>query len=135
LPSRANLAYTLAKLISDAKDDKMKQKLTALVLCWFFGWMGGHKFYLGQAGVGIIYFLFCWTLIPPLIAFFEFWFLLFMSDAEFDRRFNGRETSQRTVSSATEATEALARLKRLYDEGIITPEEYEQKRQNLLRQI
>jgi len=117
----------------------MKQKIVALLLCWFFGWLGAHKFYLGQTGFGILYVLFSWTLIPGLVAFVEFWILLFMSEVEFNRQFNRQlypsGSLGKTVASASEATQALMDLKNLYDAGIITPEEYEEKRRNLLRQL
>jgi TM2 domain-containing membrane protein YozV len=113
----------------------MKQKAIAVLLCFFLGGIGAHKFYLGQIGAGIVYLLFFWTFIPGLIAFFEFFILLFMSDAEFDRQFNAAYAPTRTTTSATDTTRALAELKALYESGVITPEEYEQKRQNLLRQI
>jgi hypothetical protein len=32
-------------------------------------------------------------------------------------------------------TEALQELKKLYEQGIITPEEYEEKRQKLLKEL
>jgi TM2 domain-containing membrane protein YozV len=34
----------------------MKSKSTAYLLWFFFGLWGGHKFYLGKVGMGIIYF-------------------------------------------------------------------------------
>ena len=46
---------------------------TALALIAFFlGGVGGHKFYVGKYGQGILYLLFCWTGIPGLVAFVEF---------------------------------------------------------------
>jgi TM2 domain-containing membrane protein YozV len=66
----------------------MKSKLTAIILTLFLGGIGIHKFYLGQAKQGIMYILFCWTMIPALIAFFEFFGLLFMSDNTFNIRYN-----------------------------------------------
>jgi TM2 domain-containing membrane protein YozV len=66
----------------------MKSKLTAIILAFFLGGIGIHKFYLGQAKQGIMYILFCWTMIPALIAFFEFFGLLFMSDNTFNIRYN-----------------------------------------------
>lgn len=33
-----------------------KSRTTALLLCIFLGLIGGHKFYLGRAGMGILYF-------------------------------------------------------------------------------
>lgn len=113
----------------------MKQKIVAVVLCWFFGWIGAHKFYLGQGGLGIFYVLFFWTGIPAVVAFIEFFILLFMAEPDFDRQFNAGQSSSRTTASATDATKALMELKGLYEAGVITAEEYEQKRQNLLRQL
>jgi len=49
----------------------MKDKTTAFVLAWFLGGFGAHRFYLGESGAGLLYFLFCWTLIPAFVAFFE----------------------------------------------------------------
>ncbi len=34
---------------------KPKNKWVALVLCIFLGFLGGHKFYEGKAGMGILY--------------------------------------------------------------------------------
>ena len=64
-----------------------KSKTAAALLAFFLGGIGIHKFYLGQSGAGIVYLLFCWTLIPSIVAFIEFIILLAMSDAEFDRKF------------------------------------------------
>lgn len=60
-----------------------KNKLVAALLALFLGGFGIHKFYLGRIGWGIVYLLFCWTLIPGLIAFIEFILLLLMSDEDF----------------------------------------------------
>ncbi len=111
----------------------MKNKSTAIIWCFFLGGLGAHKFYLGQAGLGVLYILFCWTFIPAFIAFIEFIMLLVMSDNEFDRKFNGG-TSQSTAS-VRDSTSALSDLKRLYDDGVVTAEEYEEKRKKLLKNI
>ncbi|MBD2187187.1 NINE protein [Pseudanabaena mucicola] len=112
----------------------MKKSRTAAILwCFFFGWLGAHKFYLGQAGLGILYLFFWWTFIPSLVAFIEFIMLLVMSDTEFDRKFNA--SAPQPAVSIRESTAALSDLKRLYDEGIITAEEYEEKRKKLLKNI
>ncbi|HEY9703824.1 MAG TPA: TM2 domain-containing protein [Allocoleopsis sp.] len=68
----------------------MKSKGAAIVLCFFLGGLGIHKFYLGETVPGILYLVFCWTFIPSLIAFIEFFLLIFMSDQEFDVKYNGR---------------------------------------------
>jgi TM2 domain-containing membrane protein YozV len=48
-----------------------KNSTTAVVLTLLLGGIGIHKFYLGQTGWGIVYLLFCWTLVPSILAFFE----------------------------------------------------------------
>jgi len=111
----------------------MKTKSTAILLCFFCGGIGIHKFYLGQNVAGILYLLFFWTFIPALIAFVDFFTLIFMSDAEFDAKFNQGKSS--IIASAKDATSALADLKTLYDSGVITAEEYEEKRQKLLKSL
>ena len=63
-----------------------KSRIAAALLAFFLGGFGVHKFYLGQVGRGILYLLFCWTVIPSIIAFIEFVLLLIMSDEEFNRR-------------------------------------------------
>ena len=67
---------------------KGKSKIVAALLAFLLGGLGIHKFYLGKAGQGILYLLFCWTYIPTVIAFIETIVFLVMSDAEFDRKYN-----------------------------------------------
>jgi TM2 domain-containing membrane protein YozV len=66
----------------------MKTRTNALLLAFFFGGMGVHKFYLNKPGQGLAYFLFCWTFIPSLIAIGDVLWLALMSDVDFHRRFN-----------------------------------------------
>ena len=68
----------------------VKSKIVAALLAFFLGGLGVHKFYLGQAGMGIVYILFCWTGIPAFIAFFEFIILLCTSDENFSRKYRCR---------------------------------------------
>lgn len=124
----------------------MRNRTAALLICLFGGAIGLHKFYVGRNVEGIIYLIFSWILIPSLIAFFEFLGLCFMSDREFDARFNyytGQDTIDRSSSypvvppsrSTKEATSTLYELKKLYEDGIITAEEYEVKRRKMLDDI
>lgn len=46
-------------------------KIAYGLLAIFFGGIGVHKFYAGKIGLGILYFLFCWTAIPALVALIE----------------------------------------------------------------
>lgn len=68
-----------------------KSKTTAALLAFFLGGFGAHKFYLGKTAQGVLYLLFCWTLIPSFVAFIEFIIYLTMSDADFARKYEGIE--------------------------------------------
>ena len=123
----------------------MKDRTVALLICFFGGFFGIHKFYLGKNTEGILYFVFSWTCIPAIFAFFDFLGLCFMSDREFATIYNyngGSNTLQQGSSypvnpskSTKEATSTLYELKKLYDDGIITAEEYEVKRRKMLDDI
>ncbi|MBI3897598.1 MAG: pilin [Gammaproteobacteria bacterium] len=47
-------------------------KVALLLITFFFGGWGLHKFYLRKPVQGVFYVLFCWTFIPGLIALVEF---------------------------------------------------------------
>jgi TM2 domain-containing membrane protein YozV len=122
----------------------MRNRTAAILICFFGGGIGIHKFYLGKNVEGILYLVFCWTLVPSLIAFFEFLGLCFMSDREFDAKFNyadpnlldrGSGYPVAHARSTKEATSTLYELKKLYEDGIITAEEYEVKRRKMLDDI
>ena len=46
-------------------------KLTYVLLAFFLGGLGAHKFYSGKTLMGVLYLVFCWTYIPALIALVE----------------------------------------------------------------
>jgi TM2 domain-containing membrane protein YozV len=48
-----------------------KTKLAASLLAIFLGWIGVHKFYLGDTGKGVLYLVFFWTGIPAIVGFIE----------------------------------------------------------------
>ena len=66
----------------------MRSKTTAVLLAFFFGGIGLHKFYLGRVAAGLLYMLFFWTLIPAIIAFVEFIIYLSMSERAFNEKYN-----------------------------------------------
>ncbi|PZU86553.1 MAG: hypothetical protein DI529_08450 [Chryseobacterium sp.] len=68
----------------------MKSKSTTVLLAFFLGGIGVHRFYLGQNILGLLYLLFCWTFIPALIALFDFFIFIFMSEASFNYKYNIR---------------------------------------------
>lgn len=44
------------KNVVNAPEVSSKSKVLALLLCIFFGVVGAHRFYVGKAGTGILYF-------------------------------------------------------------------------------
>jgi TM2 domain-containing membrane protein YozV len=110
----------------------LKDKTIATVLAFFLGGLGVHKFYLGETTGGILYLIFCWTLIPGILAFFDFIGLLITSDQAFNIKYNPHLIPSNTNESSHERIITLKELKQLYDSGIITAEEYEQKRRKYL---
>jgi ribosomal protein L40E len=58
-------------------------KTTAALLALFLGGLGAHKFYLGRTGMGFLYLVCCWTLIPAFISLVEGIQFLSMSESEF----------------------------------------------------
>lgn len=64
-----------------------RNKITAVILAFFLGGIGIHKFYLGRPGLGILYLLFCWTGIPVIVALVEGVIYLTMSDEEFKNKY------------------------------------------------
>ncbi|MDR2105134.1 MAG: NINE protein [Deferribacteraceae bacterium] len=65
-----------------------KDKVAAGLLGILLGGIGVHKFYLGKAGLGIIYLLFCWTAIPAIIGLIEGIIYLTQSQEDFDAKYN-----------------------------------------------
>lgn len=47
-------------------------KTALLLITFFLGGIGGHKFYLKRYWLGVLYLVFCWTWIPQFIALIEF---------------------------------------------------------------
>lgn len=64
-----------------------KSRTTAMILAFFLGGIGGHKFYLGQTGQGVLYLLFCWTFIPAILAIIDIISLATMKDHVFAVRY------------------------------------------------
>lgn len=48
-----------------------KSKTVFVLLALFLGSLGIHRFYLGNVGLGILYFVFFWTGIPMIVAVIE----------------------------------------------------------------
>jgi TM2 domain-containing membrane protein YozV len=52
-----------------------KDGTVGVLLGFFLGGLGAHRFYLRQYGLGVLYVLFCWAVIPHLIALVECFFM------------------------------------------------------------
>ncbi|MDD6153101.1 MAG: NINE protein [Elusimicrobia bacterium] len=73
---------------SPAVSREKRSRVAAVLLALLLGGVGAHKFYLGRPVAGVLYFLFCWTFIPAIIAFIEMLMYLCMSEREFDNKYN-----------------------------------------------
>ena len=66
---------------------KISRRVAAAIFAIIFGSFGVHRFYLGQIGWGILYVLFCWTLIPAVAGLIEGILYLTMSEEEFEAKY------------------------------------------------
>lgn len=66
----------------------MKDKNVAGILALFLGWVGIHRFYLGQVGLGILYAVFFWFPVFWLIALIDAIVLFSMDKEVFDVKYN-----------------------------------------------
>lgn len=69
-------------------DQPVSQRKIAIILAFFLGWLGAHRFYLGQIGWGIVYLILFYILPPIAIAFglIDAIRYIFMSPEEFKQR-------------------------------------------------
>lgn len=80
---RCGAPQAVPQAVSTAKHSRIAAILFAILL----GWMGVHKFYLGQIGWGVVYALFFWTCIPAIAGLIEGILYLTMTDEEFAAKY------------------------------------------------
>ena len=68
----------------------MKDKNVAGILALFFGWIGIHRFYLGQVGLGILYALLFWSGISMVLGLIDAIVFFSMDKDAFDIKYNPR---------------------------------------------
>jgi TM2 domain-containing membrane protein YozV len=111
----------------------MKSKSTAAILAFFLGGLGVHRFYLNQTGLGFLYLLFCWTLIPSIIAFVDFLIFLTMGEGSFNKKYNNATaTIVYSTNNHGSVSDELEKLHALKEKGIITEAEFKMKKSKML---
>ena len=81
--TEANHAVCLSCGVALDRAPGQKSKSMATLIGIFAGGVGGHKFYMGSWGWGIIYLIFCWTWIPAIVGIVEWIRYILMTDDEF----------------------------------------------------
>ena len=77
-----------------------RKKSKAVIFALLLGGFGAHKFYLKQWWIGILYLLFCITLIPWIFAILEGIIYLFTSQHKWDQRYNHASASEQLNKKA-----------------------------------
>lgn len=86
----------------------MKNKGVTILLTFFFGWLGIHRFYLGQKGKGILYILSWLILLNPLLVFIDFIVFIVMSESTFNAKYNkGVATNNATILNSSQNKEKV----------------------------
>jgi TM2 domain-containing membrane protein YozV len=65
-----------------------RKRMTAVILALLLGWMGGHKFYLGENIAGSLYLMWSWTSVPLILSLYEAMVLSQMSTVNFNMTYN-----------------------------------------------
>ena len=89
-PQQQQQYYAQQPFVDPRANLPVKSKIVAGVLALLLGYFGVHKFYLGQAGLGILYLLFCWTGIPEIVCIIDAIILFCMSDENFQNKYHCR---------------------------------------------
>ena len=120
-----------------------KNKLTAILLSIFTGALGIDRFYLGYTGLGVVKLLTAgglgiWALIDLIMICAGSLRPADGSPWEEETRSTQSQTaSAQPVAGNTEKSylEALEKLAKLHEQGILTDEEFQQKKADLLAKI
>lgn len=113
----------------------MKNRKKAGLLAIFLGWMGVHKFYLGEYGKGILYFIFYATLIPFILSIFEGINILTMDDSQFQEKYIENIKEDKAAQDKAAQEQAILyeskKLKKQLELGVIDEETYNSRINNL----
>lgn len=50
---------------------KQRNSTTAVLLAVLFGGVGAHHFYMGNIGLGVVYIIFSWSMVPLILGIIE----------------------------------------------------------------
>lgn len=76
-----------------------KSRILAIILAFWIGGFGAHKFYIGQKKKGLYFLVFFWTLIPYFIAWWNAIHYIIMGSDEFNQRVNGSYEKENSTLS------------------------------------
>ncbi len=120
----------------------MRDPVTAGVLALFLGVVGAHRFYLGQAGIGVISLVFAPTGLPALLGLFDGVRILSMTQEEFDSLYNAPDSATPGLSQhvtvqvpASSPGAELERLHRLHQDGALSESEFQAQKSRLLEGV
>lgn len=63
-------------LFQSRYDRAHKSRTTAFLLTFFLGGLGAHRAYLKEPWLCVLYIVFCWTLVPVVVAVVELFLIL-----------------------------------------------------------
>ena len=66
----------------------IKSRGLAIVLAIILGSIGGHRDYLGQIKLGVLYLLLSWTGISLIVSWIDAIMLILMNESEFQLKYN-----------------------------------------------
>lgn len=70
-----------------------KSRIAAALFGILLGGLGIHHFYLGHIGLGILYLVFCWTIVPAVVGIIEGIIYLSMSNAAFSAKYDAQAST------------------------------------------
>jgi TM2 domain-containing membrane protein YozV len=100
----------------------MRNKTAAGLFALFLGWAGIHRFYLGQVGLGILYFVLMFFGVSFILGLIDAIVFLSMDEQTFDRKYN---TQKNLVPPIYQRNQGYPPHTRRQDKGRANPRNYQ----------